>query len=430
MRKYVITGGRELHGEVTLSGGKNAAVGVIPAAVLVNGIAIIENVPQIDDVEVLIQILEKMGAKIDYLDTSCLRIDATGINVDYADYDLCRKLRASYYLIGALLGRCNSAKVGLPGGCDFGSRPIDYHIRGFESLGAEVSIEHGIVNAHAENLKGTNIYLDFPSVGATVNIMLAACKAEGQTIIENAAKEPHIVDIANFLNAMGAEIRGAGTDVIKIRGVKEMTGGRYEIIPDQIEAGTFMAMATATGGEVTVRNIIPKHLESISTKLEEIGATIIEHDDYLIISRNKPVHRANVKTLPYPGFPTDMQPQISTVLTIGEGTSVVTETIYDHRFKYVDELRRMGAQMKVDGNICIIEGVSHLTGASVRACDLRAGVALIIAGLCAEGITEITNVELIERGYMNIVDKLKSLGADIQIVDDNVQSENEIEKIS
>jgi len=424
LKKYVIRGGNPLEGEVRISGGKNAAVAIIPAALLVNGVCIIENVPVVNDVILLTKIMSNMGAKVSFLDKTTLRIDSTEIHTCAAISELVRKMRASYYLIGALLGRFGNAQVGLPGGCDFGVRPIDYHIRGFEALGATVTIEHGIVNAVAENgVKGTSLSLDFPSVGATINIMMAAVLAEGTTVIENAGKEPHIVDIANFLNAMGAEIRGAGTDTIKIKGVKELHGGRYEIIPDQIEAGTYMVMAAATGGRVKVSNVIPKHLESISAKLEEIGVTVEEDDDFITVSRepSQIMNKVNIKTLPYPGFPTDMQPQMSTLLCLANGTSIVTEGIYEHRFKYVDELRRMGAKMDVDGRVCVITGIEKFTGAAVTACDLRAGVSLVIAGLCAEGMTEISNVQLIERGYEDIVEKLRGLGASIGISDDEPQ---------
>lgn len=432
MKKYVISGGKPLYGEVSLSGGKNAVVGIIPATVLVKGTCIIENVPKINDVSELVDIMRKMGADVEYLDERTLKIDCSNVVSYVADYDAVRKLRASYYLIGALLGRFGHARVGLPGGCDFVERPIDYHIKGFEALGATVNIEHGIVVADAEKLEGTSMNLDFPSVGATVNIMLAAVLADGLTVIENAGKEPHIVDIANFLNAMGAQIKGAGTDVIKIKGVSELHGGRYEIIPDQIEAGTFMAAAAAAGGRVTIKNVIPKHLESISAKIEASGATVEEFDDYIIVSRDAqtPINKVNIKTLPYPGFPTDMQSQMAALLCRADGTSIITETIYSHRFKYVDELRRMGAEMTVDGNICVIEGVEKLTGAAVRACDLRTGVTLIIAALIAEGITEISEVRYIERGYENIVDKFRDLGANIKVVDDEAEAVSSATKIS
>lgn len=432
LKKYVISGGKPLYGEVSLSGGKNAVVGIIPATVLVKGVCIIENVPNINDVRELYEIMENMGADISYIDEKTLRVDCTNVVSYVADYDAVRRLRASYYLIGALLGRFRHARVGLPGGCSFVERPIDYHIKGFEALGAKVSIEHGIVIADAEKLEGTDINLDFPSVGATVNIMLAAVLADGLTVIENAGKEPHIVDIANFLNAMGAQIKGAGTDVIKIKGVSELHGGRYEIIPDQIEAGTFMAAAAAAGGRVTIRNVIPKHLESISAKIEAAGATIEEFDDYVIVSRDEstPINKVNVKTLPYPGFPTDMQSQMAALLCRAQGTSIITETVFAHRFQYVDELRRMGANLTVDGNVCIVEGVEKLTGAAVTAADLRAGISLVIAALSAEGITEISEVRFIERGYENLVEKLRSLGANVKVIDDEAGTPVSEAKIS
>ena len=428
MKKYIIKGGNKLYGDVFLSGGKNAVVGIIPATVLVKGVCIIENVPEINDVAVLVEILTQMGAKINYIDRKTLRIDCTDIVSYVADYDAVRKLRASYYLIGALLGRFGRAKVGLPGGCGFVERPIDYHIKGFEALGATVNIEHGVVSAEADELTGTSMSLDFPSVGATVNIMLAAVRAKGLTVIENAGKEPHIVDIANFLNAMGADIKGAGTDVIKIRGVEELTGGTYEVIPDQIEAGTFMVAAAAAGGRIKIHNVIPKHLEAISAKLEEAGAMIEEYDDYIVVSRDEsqPIKKVNVKTLPYPGFPTDMQSQMASMLCLAEGTSIITETIYAHRYSYVDELRRMGAKMTVDGNVCVIEGVEKFTGASVKASDLRAGVALIIAAICADGITELHDVQYVERGYENIIEKLRSIGVAARVVSDDDEVENAI----
>lgn len=425
MKKYIIRGCGSLNGEITVSGGKNAAVAIIPAALLVRGVCVIENVPEINDVTLLTDMMSRMGAKIQFSNKTTLKIDCTEINTCVADCDAVRKMRASYYLIGALLGRFGKAKVGLPGGCDFGVRPIDYHIKGFEALGAAVRIEHGIVNAEAENgLKGTSLSLDFPSVGATINIMLAAVLAEGMTVIENAGKEPHIVDIANFLNAMGADIKGAGTDTIKIKGVESLHGGRYEIIPDQIEAGTYMVAAAAVGGRVVVKNVIPKHLEAVSAKLAEIGITVEEDDDFITVSREpgSAINKTNVKTLPYPGFPTDMQPQIATLLCLADGTSIVTESVYEHRFKYVDELRRMGAKIDVDGRVCVITGIEKFTGAAVRACDLRAGVSLIIAGMCAEGMTEISDVEYIERGYENIVEKLRGIGASIGIVEDKPES--------
>lgn len=414
MKKYIIRGGQQLNGEVSISGAKNAAVAIIPATVLVKGKCTIENVPPIKDVELLLEMLNKMGANITHITKTTVVIDCTNINTySVSDAEAVRKMRASYYLIGALLGRFGKARVGLPGGCDFGVRPIDQHIKGFQALGADVVIEHGIVSADAQHLSGAQIYMDIVSVGATINIMLSAVLADGQTVIENAAKEPHIVDVANFLNSMGADIRGAGTDIIKIKGVPELYGGEYAIIPDQIEAGTYMVAAAATGGRVVIKNVIPKHLDSISAKLQEAGVTIEENDDYVVVFREKPLSRVNLKTLPYPGFPTDMQPQMATLLCLANGTSTITEGVYDHRFQYVDELRRMGAKMMVDGKMCVIEGIDKFTGAKVRSCDLRAGVAMVIAGLCAEGITEIEDNEYIERGYDDIIKKFRNLGANI-----------------
>ena len=380
MNQYIIRGGRPLFGEVTISGAKNAAVAIIPAALLVDGVCRIENIPQISDVTLFFSILEELGA---------------------------------------LLGRFGEATVGLPGGCNFGgTRPIDQHIKGFTALGAEVSVTGGSVYAKAKNarLKGASVYLDVVSVGATMNIMMAAVLAEGTTTIENAAREPHIVDLANFLNSMGADVKGAGTDSIRIRGVERLSGGAYAIIPDQIEAGTYMTAVAATGGQVLIKNVIPKHMDCISAKLMEMGVEIEENDDTLLVRRSRPLVRANVKTMPYPGFPTDMQPQITTVLALAEGTSVVTESVWSSRFKYVDELKRMGANIQVDGKVAVIEGVDHFTGAPIQAPDLRAGAALVIAGLAARGTTEVTQVQYIERGYENIVEKLRRLGADIRMV--------------
>jgi len=424
MEKYIIKGGKKLYGEVEISGGKNAVGAIIPAAVMVQGICTIENVPSISDVKWFIEILTYMGAKVTYLNKTTIQIDSTNINSYIADYEQVRKMRASYYLMGALLSRFNNAKVGLPGGCNFGDRPIDLHIKGFELLGANVVMEHGIVNISAEKLTGTSVYLDIASVGATINIMLAAVRAEGQTIIENAAKEPHIVDVANFLNAMGADIKGAGTDIIKIKGVDQLYGGTYTIIPDQIEAGTYMALAAAVGGKVTVKNIIPKHMESISAKLSEAGVDIEEFDDSIIVSRTKPLNKVNIKTLPYPGFPTDMQPQMTALLCLAKGTSIITEGIFDHRFRYVDELRRLGAKLEVDGKVCIVEGIDNYLGAVVHACDLRAGIALVIAGLAAEGITEVQGIEHIERGYEELLSKLQALGASIKKISTNETGKN------
>jgi UDP-N-acetylglucosamine 1-carboxyvinyltransferase len=413
--KLIIRGQRPLNGEVYISGAKNAAVAVIPAALLVNGICRIENVPDIADVVLLCDILIQLGAKVNKEDENTLVIDSTCVNSYCASYDMVKSMRASYYLIGALLGRFGKAEVSSPGGCDFGFRPIDQHIKGFESLGARVDIEHGIVKASADKLAANQIYLDIVSVGATINIMLAAVKAEGQTVIENAAKEPHVVDVANFLNTMGADIKGAGTDVIKIKGVRHLLGGAtYSIIPDQIEAGTYMIAAAATNGDVTVRNIIPKHMESLSAKLSEMNFTIEEDGDWIRVKGNGSVKNANIKTLPYPGFPTDLHPPAAIPLCIADGISTITEGVWDTRFQYIDELKRMGAKIKLEGRMAVIQGVKKITGATVKAMDLRAGAALVIAGLCAEGTTEVRNVKYIDRGYEKIEEKLKKLGASIE----------------
>lgn len=417
MEKIVVSGGKRLHGEVLISGAKNAAVAIIPAAILVDGVCVIENVPNIRDVHVIVGIMEHMGAKIEFPDKYTLRIDCSCMDKQTAPQEMVRKMRASYYLLGALLGRFHRAEVAMPGGCNFGSRPIDQHIKGFMALGAEVSCE-GIVKAQAKELKGTSVYLDIVSVGATINVMLAAVLAKGVTTIENVAKEPHIVDVANFLNAMGADIKGAGTDVIKIRGVEKLKGGTYSIIPDQIEAGTFMIAAAATDGDILVKNIIPKHMESVSAKLMEIGAEVTELDDAIRVRGTGTIRNANVKTLPYPGFPTDMQPQIVSLLSVAEGTSIVTESVWDSRFQYVDELRRMGADIRVDGKTAVIKGVTHLEGAAVSATDLRGGAGMVIAGLMAKGTTEIYELQHIDRGYEKMEEKFKALGADIYRVID------------
>ena len=420
MEKYVIRGGKPLFGEVMVSGAKNAAVAILPAAIMVDGVCRIENVPMVRDILIQMEILRELGVGVRLLNTNTIEVDAGGLRQYAAVSDLNRKMRASYYLIGAFLGRFGKAEVAMPGGCNFGGvRPIDQHMKGFEALGAKMETRNGIVYADASGgLKGTNIYLDVVSVGATMNIMLAAALAEGQTVIENAAKEPHIVDLANFLNSMGADIMGAGTDVIKIKGVSRLTGGTYSIIPDQIEAGTYMAAVAAAGGSVLVKNIIPKHMDCITAKLEELGAEIIEEDDSIRVTRTGEIHRIQVKTLPYPGFPTDMQPQLAAVLCLAEGTSVITEGVWENRFRYSDELRRMGAKIQVDGKVAVIEGIRKFTGAPVKACDLRAGAALVIAGLAAEGTTEIEEITYIERGYENLVEKLTRLGADIRKVSD------------
>ena len=415
MDKYVIKGGNRLTGEVTISGAKNAAVAIIPAVILSEAPCRIENIPDISDVKTLTGILQEMGGKVEYLDRHTIIVDPRSIDTDIVSAESARRIRASYYFIGALLGRCRNAVVPLPGGCNFGVRPIDQHLKGFAALGCDYSLDNGMIAVSAKNdLHGASIYLDVVTVGATMNIMLAAVKARGLTIIENAAREPHIVDLANFLNTMGADIRGAGTDTIKIHGVQKLRGCTYSIIPDQIEAGTYMVAAAATGGDVTVKNVTPKHLESISAKLEEMGVTVEEGDDSVRVVCDKPLRKCNVKTMPHPGFPTDMQPQIVALLSIAHGTSMVNESVWEGgRFKYVDELRRMGAQITVDGKVAIVEGVDHLKGAPVRALDLRAGAAMVIAGLVAEGTTQVEDVVYIERGYENIVDKLVDLGADI-----------------
>ncbi|MCI5929626.1 MAG: UDP-N-acetylglucosamine 1-carboxyvinyltransferase [Pseudoflavonifractor capillosus] len=421
MTKYVIRGGKPLYGEIDISGAKNAAVAIIPAALLVDGVCRIENIPQISDVTMILNILQELGADVRTVNRTTVDIDCSHIRNAKVPNELARKIRASYYLIGALLGRFGSAQVPPPGGCHLGDRPIDQHIKGFVAMGAEVDVRGGFVNAWAKDgkrLSGAQVYLDIVSVGATMNIMLAAALADGTTIIENAAKEPHIVDLANFLNSMGARIMGAGTDVIKIKGVERLNGGTYSIIPDQIEAGTYMAAVAATGGEVLIKNVIPKHLECITAKLVETGVEVEERDDAVLVRRdpNARLTRTNVKTLPYPGFPTDMQPQMAVVLSLAEGTSVITEGVWDNRYRYVDEIRRMGAQFQVDGKVAVIEGVDHLTGAPVRACDLRAGAAMVIAGLAAHGVTEVDCIHYIERGYEDIVRKLSGVGADIRVV--------------
>lgn len=419
MEKIVITGGKQLSGEVSISGAKNAAVAIIPAAILCDEPCTIENIPNISDVTLIGKILQELGAVVKRVDKSSLYIDPTKMNSCVATSKLVRGMRASYYLLGALLGKFNTAKVALPGGCNFGIRPIDQHLKGFNALGVSTDLVNGaIIEAKSETrLKGAHIYLDVVSVGATMNIMLAAAKAEGQTVIENAAKEPHIVDLANFLNSMGANIRGAGTDVIKIRGVEYLRGINYSIIPDQIEAGTYMVAAAATRGSVLVKNITPKHLESISAKLREMGVEIEEYDEALFVNATQTeLNRCNIKTMPHPGFPTDCQPQFAALLTTVNGTSIVNENVWDNRYQYINELVRMGAQISVEGKLAIIEGGSELTAAPVKATDLRAGAAMIIAGLCANGVTEITNIQYIIRGYEDVVEKFHSLGADIKTV--------------
>ena len=424
----MIHGGHPLFGEVTISGAKNAAVAIIPAALLVDGTCRIENIPQISDVTLFFSILEELGARIRVLNRHAVEIDCHAIHSTRPSYDLARRIRASYYLLGALLGRFGQATVAMPGGCNFGVRPIDQHIKGFTTMGAEVSVEGGFIHTAAKDgrLVGAPVYLDVVSVGATMNIMMAAALAEGTTTIENAAKEPHIVDLANFLNSMGADIKGAGTDSIKIRGVKKLTGGTYCIIPDQIEAGTYMAAVAAAGGQLLLKNIIPKHMDCISAKLMEMGVAVEENDATLLVRRSEPLQQANVKTLPYPGLPTDMQPQFAAVLSLAQGTSLVTEGVYGaNRFKYVDELKRLGAHIQVDGKVAVIEGVDQLVGAPIQACDLRAGAALVIAGLAAKGTTELSCVQYIERGYEDLVGKLRAVGADIAMVDVPEESEAE-----
>ena len=415
MTKYVINGGKTLNGEVTISGAKNAAVAIVPAALLADGPVRIENVPKIIDVTLQMEIMRELGAQIRLINSTTVEIQNTQ-HPSLKPHELERKLRASYYLLGVLLGKYGFAEVAMPGGCNFGVRPIDLHIKGFELLGAQVNTVEGMVCARADKLIGASIYMDQVSVGATINVMLAAVLARGLTVIENAAKEPHIVDLANFLNSMGADVRGAGTDVIKIRGVEKMHGCTYSIIPDQIEAGTYMVAAAACGGDVLVKNVIPKHLESISAKLEEAGAEIIEYDDAVRITRFKPLTRCNVKTMPHPGFPTDMQPQMAVLLSVAEGTSILTEGVWDNRFQYVGELSRMGANIQVDGKVAVIEGVPALTGVTVKATDLRAGAAMIIAGMVARGETRVTNIQYVDRGYEDVVEKFSALGADIRRV--------------
>ena len=421
MNKYLINGGRPLFGEVTISGAKNAAVAILPAALLVDGVCRIENIPQISDVTLFFSILDELGAHVKVLNKHAIELDCHAIHSTRPSYDMARRIRASYYLVGALLGRFGEATVALPGGCNFGGvRPIDQHVKGFTAMGAEVSLEGGAIHAVSKygRLIGETIYLDVVSVGATMNIMMAAVLADGTTVIENAAKEPHIVDLANFLNSMGADVKGAGTDTIKIRGVEHLSGGTYTIIPDQIEAGTYMAAVAATGGQLLIKNIIPKHMDCISAKLREMGVEIEENDDMLLVRRSGDLKKANIKTMPYPGFPTDMQPQIATVLALAEGTSLVTESVWASRFKYVDELKRMGAHIQVDGKVAIIEGINHFDGAPIQACDLRAGAAMVIAALAAQGTTEISNIQYIERGYEDIVGKLRAVGAEIRVIED------------
>ena len=415
----MIRGGRELYGEITVSGAKNAAVAIIPAALLVDGVCRIENIPQISDVTLFFSILEELGARVRVLNRHAIEIDCRAIHSTRPSYDLARRIRASYYLLGALLGRFGQATVAMPGGCNFGVRPIDQHIKGFEAMGASVEQLGGYVCADAPEggLQGGHVYLDIVSVGATMNILLAAVLCSGMTIIENCAKEPHIVELANFLNALGAKVSGAGTDVLTVRGVGRLTGGSYTIIPDQIEAGTYMAAAAAIGGDVTVDNVIPKHLDCITAKLREMGARVTEFDDSIRVEADRRLRRSNVKTMPYPGFPTDMQPQIAVCMALAEGTSLVTEGIYDNRFRYTAELNRMGASIQVESKTAVIDGVTRLHGCEVRACDLRAGAAMVIAALCAEGTTTIEDAHYIERGYEDIIGKFAAIGGKIRRIE-------------
>ena len=424
MEQYVIKGGVRLQGEVSIGGAKNAALGILAAAIMTDETVTIENVPNVRDIRVLLQAIEGIGAKVTYVYNNSVQINGGSISDINVDYEYIKKIRASYYLLGALLGKYKESQVALPGGCNIGSRPIDQHLKGFRALGATVNIEHGMIDTFAENLVGNHIFLDVVSVGATINIMMAAAMAEGQTILENAAKEPHIVDVANFLNSMGANIKGAGTDTIRIRGVGKLHGTEYSIIPDQIEAGTFMCAAAATRGDVMVKNVIPKHLEAISAKLIEIGCEVIEFDDAVRVVGKPSQRHTDIKTLPYPGFPTDMQPQMAVTLALASGTSMVTESIFENRFKYVDELARMGSHIKVEGNVAVIDGVAGFTGAQVNAPDLRAGAALVIAGLAAEGYTTVDEIGYIQRGYECFEEKLQALGAVIEKVD----SEREVQK--
>lgn len=424
MEQYIIKGGNPLVGEVEIAGAKNAALAILAAAIMTDETILIDNLPDVRDINVLLEAIEGIGAQVERINRSTVKINGSTIGDVSVDYEYIKKIRASYYLLGALLGKYKKAEVPLPGGCNIGSRPIDQHLKGFRALGASVDILHGAIVAKADSLHGSHIFLDMVSVGATINIMMAASMAPGRTIIENAAREPHVVDVANFLNSMGANIKGAGTDVIRIKGVEKLHKTEYSIIPDQIEAGTFMFAAAATMGDIMVKNVIPKHLEATTAKLEEIGCEVEEFDDAVRVVASKRLRRTHVKTLPYPGYPTDMQPQISVTLALAQGTSIVTESIFENRFKYADELARMGANIKVEGNTAIIDGVAALTGARVSAPDLRAGAALVIAGLAADGITIVDDIVYIQRGYESFEDKLRSLGAEIE----RVSSEKEIQK--
>ena len=424
MEQYIIKGGNPLVGEVEIGGAKNAALAILAAAIMTDETVRIDNLPDVRDINVLLEAIEMIGATVDRVDRHTVRINGSTIGDVSVDYEYIKKIRASYYLLGALLGKYKKAEVPLPGGCNIGSRPIDQHLKGFRALGASVDILHGAIVARASSLEGSHIFLDMVSVGATINIMMAASMARGRTIIENAAREPHVVDVANFLNSMGANIKGAGTDVIRIKGVEQLHATDYSIVPDMIEAGTYMTAAAATKGDILIKNVIPKHLEATTAKLVEIGCQIEEFDDAVRVIASRRLRRTHVKTLPYPGFPTDMQPQMAVVLTMSEGTSIVTESIFENRFKYADELARMGADIKVEGNSAIIDGVERLTGARVSAPDLRAGAALVIAGLAADGITMVDDIVYVQRGYEDFEGKLSSLGANIQ----RVFSEKEAQK--
>lgn len=417
MEKYIITGGKPLHGEVTISGAKNAAVAILPATVLAGGVCTLENIPDISDIGYEIDILRRMGARVRRLSSSSLEIDTTDVNTTEVPLELGSKFRASYYFIGSLLSKFGRANVPMPGGCNLGARPIDQHLKAFTALGAQYDLDYAMINVESENLVGAHVFFDTASVGATINAMLASVMAEGTTILENVAKEPHIVDVANFLNTMGADVRGAGTDVIKIRGVKVMHGADYAIIPDQIEAGTFMVAAAATRGDIVIKNVIPKHLESITSKLRVIGANVEEFDDYVHVTGAKEYQATNIKTMPHPGFPTDMQSIIGVLLCLANGTSIITESIWDSRFKYCDELIKMGANIHVEGKVAVFEGVEKLRPAPVVATDLRAGAALVVAALCADGQSEISEISHVERGYVDIVKKIRALGGNIVKVD-------------
>ena len=430
MEQYVIKGGNPLYGEVEIGGAKNAALAILAAAIMTDETVTIDNLPNVRDINVLLQAIEEIGAHVERVDIHKVKINGSFIRGVNVDNEFIRRIRASYYLIGALLGKYKHAEVALPGGCDIGSRPIDLHMKGFRSMGADIDIAHGLVIARAKELKGTHIYMDKVSVGATINIMMAAAMADGKTVIENAAKEPHVVVVANFLNSMGANIRGAGTDVIRIVGVERLHATEYSVIPDQIEAGTFMFAVAAAGGNVLVKNVIPKHLEATTAKLLEVGCQVEEFDDSVRVISDGHLRHTQVTTLPYPGFPTDMQPQMAVLLGIAEGTSTVTESIFENRFKYVDELTRMGADIKVESNIAIISGVKRYTGARVNAPDLRAGAALVIAGLAAEGITVVDDIYYIQRGYEALEEKLTKIGAKIARVEDEKELQKFILKVS